>query len=278
MAASQSSLPITSEISIPVASIEHVYEDIGSDIAKAPSLRLHDNIGKEQLRVQIQDQGIKESEASKPLTEFATYHNPYTEETVHSPGAISKLSYSGSVKSKHVHTRQLNVFIGEEIEENIHSSGLPSERRVYSCPPTPRALKRTAPVSVEPIESASVSTAGAGYEGEPMRYYFLNLPEEEPPAYNEFLVKLNPYNKINHMIHGALHCPCFFFFFLFCCMPAVFWMQLGDKAYKNGDVDEAKLLGRKATVSYCIGAVLGVSVLTTVILISVYFVQDQLGQ
>jgi hypothetical protein len=131
---------------------------------------------------------------------------------------------------------------------------------------------------MEPAESASVSTAGTRYQGEAMRYFFLNLPEEEPPPYNEFLVKLNPHNKINHMIHSALHCPCFFFFFLICCMPAVFWMQLGDKAYQNGDVDEAKLLGRKATVSYLIGTVLGLAVLATVILISVYVVQDQLGQ
>lgn len=55
-------------------------------------------------------------------------------------------------------------------------------------------------------------------------------------------------------------------------------MQVGDDAYKNGDVDEAKSLGRKATVSYFIGAVLGVLVLTGVIMISVYFVQDQLVQ
>lgn len=80
------------------------------------------------------------------------------------------------------------------------------------------------------------------------------------------------------MVHSALHCPCFFFFFLLCCMPGVHWMQVGDDAYKNGDVDEAKSLGRKATVSYFIGAVLGVLVLTGVIMISVYFVQDQLIQ
>ena len=55
-------------------------------------------------------------------------------------------------------------------------------------------------------------------------------------------------------------------------------MQTGDKAYQSGDLEEAKYLGRRATVSYFIGTVLGVLVLTGVILVSVYFVQDQLGQ
>ncbi|XP_061170319.1 uncharacterized protein LOC133179626 [Saccostrea echinata] len=274
-------MPTTSEITIPESSIEPEYESIGIDTAQCSTTesKKYKYKGKDQFTLHIHNPETKESEVSSPFSDFSTYHNPYTEEGIHSPGAISKLSYTGSMKSKHPHTtRQLNVFIGEELEENFQSTGFPTERKAYSCPTTPRAVKRTVPLSREPIEVPHLGAERPHYENEPVHFFIYNLPEEEQSVYNEFLVKSNPHNRINHMIHSALHCPCFFFFFLLCCMPGVHWMQLGDKAYKNGDVDEAKFLGRKATVSYFVGAVLGVLVLAGVIMISVYFVQDQLDQ
>lgn len=279
MADEYSCMPSNSEINIPSATIE--YEVVDSDRAQSSPSRscAYETIQPEKLRIQIQHAEKKEGDPSSPLSEFSTYHNPYTDEDIHTPGIISKLSGTGSLRAKHAHTRQLNIFIGEELEDNFQRPEFPSERRAYSCPPTPRAAKRAAhPLVRESLEPTQMGAEGSRYEDEPMHFFIYNLPEEEPSTYNEFLVKSNPYNKINHMIHSALHCPCFFFFFLLCCMPGVHWMQVGDDAYKNGDVDEAKSLGRKATVSYFIGAVLGVLVLTGVIMISVYFVQDQLVQ
>ena len=281
MADEYSCMPTTSEITVPDASIG--YEAIGSDKypMSSSSSSAYETISNDQLRIQLSDAETKAPvrKHSKSFSDFSSYHNPYAEEPLHSPGVISKLSATGSFRSKHVHTKQLNIYIGEELEDNFQSPEFPSERRAFSCPPTPRAVKRAAhPLPSAPMEDPRAGAEGPRYQDEPMHFFIYNLPEEEPSTCNEYLVKSNPYNKINHMIHSALHCPCFFFFFLLCCMPGVHWMQTGDKAYQSGDLEEAKYLGRRATVSYFIGTVLGVLVLTGVILVSVYFVQDQLGQ
>lgn len=101
MADEYSCMPSSSEVNIPNATIE--YEVVSSDNAQSSSSSscAYETIQPEKLRIQIQNAEEKEGDPLSPLSEFSTYHNPYTDEDIHTPGVISKLSGTGSLRAKH---------------------------------------------------------------------------------------------------------------------------------------------------------------------------------
>lgn len=211
-----------------------------------------------------------------------------------SPGAIPTtpapqsstpdVSAKTKVSSPGVFTRQLNMFIGEEWEDV--QSRWPTERKALSCPGSLRipheaarqqrmALKHHDQSDLHRLEYLQSRRQHVSHD--PLRYFFYHMSHEEPVLQKDYMIKPNPHNNINHMIHSALHCPCFFFFYLLCCLPGVHLMQEGDNEYKTGHEDRAKKYGRIATVLYTIGFVVGTALLATVVYLAVSIVKDQVG-
>ncbi|XP_060071269.1 uncharacterized protein LOC132551178 [Ylistrum balloti] len=236
----------------------------------------------------------------------SAYHNPYAQayavskiedenlaqggEIPGTPGAAAIVPQSPTsdlsartpkVSSPGVFTRQLNLFIGEEWEDV--QTRWPSERKALSCPGSlriPRDVAQSQRMAFKHDQSNRqrleyLQNRRQQLSHDPLRYFFYNMSHEEPVLQKDYMVKPNPHNKINHMIHSALHCPCFFFFYLLCCLPGVHLMTKGDLEYKTGHDDSARKFGRIATVLYIVGFVLGTSLLGTVVYLAVSFVQGQ---
>ncbi|XP_069139706.1 uncharacterized protein [Argopecten irradians] len=235
----------------------------------------------------------------------SAYHNPYAHayavskveeeasaqgsEAPVSPGATSITTHpqsaaSAKVSSPGVFTRQLNMFIGEEWED-VQPRWPAIERKALSCPGSLRIPHDPAHPQRMVFKHEQSNRQRLEYlqsrrqqlSHDPLRYFFYNMSHEEPVLQKDYMVKPNPHNKINHMIHSALHCPCFFFFYLLCCLPGVHLMTKGDLEYKTGHEEHARKFGRIATVLYFIGFVLGTTLLGTVVYLAVSFVQGQVG-
>ncbi|KAK3095104.1 hypothetical protein FSP39_010369 [Pinctada imbricata] len=244
--------------------------------------------------------GSTEADIEEGITDLtSSYHNPYyiySDIPASPPGSPQSdrsfghgtKSFNSSMRSKHssshAYTRQLNMFIGEEWE-NVHenSYNLMLDRKVVSCPPSPRVAHF--PVIHQPIKVMHASSNDPTmYHADilhprraqhSLNYFFYHMSQEEPKTSKNYNLKPNPYNNINHKIHSALHCPCFLFFFFLCCLPGVYFMQEGDIQYKSGNEHRARKLGLRSTVSYCVGIVVGITFLSLAVFVAVQFVQGQ---
>lgn len=245
----------------------------------------HDNLGLQindelQENFNIYNQSIYNDTDSAKMARFG-YHNPFyhqPEQAPISPGSpTSEISFQRtfSVRSKHSnashYTRQINMSIGEEWE-NVHDP----TRKAFTCPPTPKRhqICITQPLSPwsekpEPVSEHVVD--------EPLRYFFNRLSEEERVAPKDYVIEPNPHNKCNHKLHAVLHCPCFFFFCLLCCLPGVHYMERSDEEYRTGHEDRAKFDGRISTVLYTLGLIAASMFLSGLIFFSVSVVHGQVN-
>ncbi|OWF49254.1 hypothetical protein KP79_PYT16927 [Mizuhopecten yessoensis] len=240
----------------------------------------------------------------------SAYHNPYAHayavskiedetaaqggEAPGSPGATSiaprpqsptsdMSARTPKVSSHGVFTRQLNMFIGEEWEDVQPRWSI--ERKALSCPGSLRIPHGAAHPTRMTFKHEHSDRQRLEYlqnrrqqlSHDPLRYFFYHMSHEEPVLQKDYMIKPNPHNNFNHMIHSALHCPCFFFFYLLCCLPGVHLMTKGDIEYKTGHEDRARKFGRVATVLYILGFIVGTTLLGTVVYLAVSFVQGQVG-
>jgi len=299
-------LPSTSEITLKTA-----YRTISSDVNRdsGSGTDSHDecmSIPDKQPMDTVQPYAVSHIVAINQSAIESAYHNPYIsfhsdDESSQRSGADgsgyqdvqpsdtmcpgspkSELSRSHSTKSKvsspGIYTRQLNMFIGEEWE-NVQQRWT-TERKALSCPgtlrvPTVSTSYKNSPDNLRRLEILQRRQQQATHD--PLRYYFYQMTREErdSPIIKDHVVKPNPYNNINHKIHSALHCPCFFFFYLLCCFPGVHYMQKGDIEYKREHDELARKYSRRATILYLTGAILGTLLLATTVYLAVNFVQTQ---
>lgn len=81
----------------------------------------------------------------------------------------------------------------------------------------------------------------------------------------------NPYNRINHKIHGALWCCSCFYLVFFCCLPAIHYMEQSDVQYNRNNHKRAKSLGRTASFLFFTGSLIAVSFLSLVFFLVIFF-------
>lgn len=254
-----------------------------SAIPSAPPLG-NDNFGLDidDEDFDIYDQSIYNDTDSAKIARCG-YHNPPQPHFMQgptspgSPTSEQTFQRSFSVRSKHSnsshYTRQINMSIGEEWE-NVHQVYDPS-RKALTCPPTPRRYQiyTTQPLSPWAEKPEKVSEQ---IPDEPLTYFFNRLTEEERGSTKDYAIEPNPHNKCNHKLHSVLHCPCFFFFCLLCCLPGVHYMERSDEEYRTGHEDRAKSDGKLATLLYILGFVAASAFLSGLVYFSVSFVHGQI--
>ncbi|CAC5410804.1 unnamed protein product [Mytilus coruscus] len=247
----------------------------------------HDNLALQieedlLLDFNVYNQSIyNDTDSAKMAFHHPEYYNPFYHEDSIVPGSpFSEKSFQRtfSIRSKQSagshYTRQINMSIGEEWE-NIHQA-YDTPRRSVTCPPTPkRQFVFTQPLS--PWSEKQEQSAQEQVADEPLRYFFNRLSEEGRVAPKDYVIQPNPHNSCNHKIHSVLHCPCFFFFCLLCCLPGVHFMERSDEEYRSGHDDRAKHDGRWSTVLYTLGVIAAVVFLSGLIYFSVSFVHGDVS-
>ncbi|KAL3864031.1 hypothetical protein ACJMK2_005743 [Sinanodonta woodiana] len=181
----------------------------------------------------------------------------------------------------HSSSRQCKFDIGEEWEAF-------QLRKATSCPSSPNNNIRSeskiftislnselatnsvvqGPSSPRPSKKQNVEEVK---EQLPLRLLLTNQTVDATPDYQ---INPNPYNRINQKFHSTLQCPCFLFFFFLCCLPGLYYMQRSDIKYKSGEKETARMLGRRATIFFATGSIVGIIFLTVSIVFAVEYVRQ----